>query len=166
MNELNIKLTGEKNLGNATILIDGAPITLKQNEFKNLTCNYQTEKDKVKVEVIKYLDVGGVWWFITQLFFFIISVFGILDVYHKNRCYYVEFAIEVDLKQNGDLTLRCNAPKNEAKAIDVETDLIIEEKANRYMIDEKAKKTFKNLLISKIFLAVAILVVVIVILIV
>lgn len=84
MNELNIKLTGEKNLGNSTILIDGTPITLKQNEFKNLTCNYQTEKDKVKVEVIKYLDVGGVWWFITQLFFFIISVFGILDVYHKN----------------------------------------------------------------------------------
>ena len=67
MKTLNLKLTGSENLDNMQIYIDGNQINFKRNGFKNLTSKYETNKDKVKIEVYKALDVGGVFWFITQI---------------------------------------------------------------------------------------------------
>lgn len=156
MREVEIKLTGTQNLGETVIKIDDKPVRFKKNEFGSYVCKYQTENDKVNIKVLKMLDVGGVWWFITQLFFFIISIFGIFDIHHKERCLIVDFEADFDLNEENKITLQVQSPKEDTKAIAVETNLSTQEISNTYYLDEKAKKTFKILNIAKIILALAI----------
>lgn len=165
MKDLNIKLTGERYLDNAVIKIDGKPATFKKNEFKNYTVNYKTENDKVKIEVYKMLDVGGIGWFITQLLFFIISIFGIFDVRYKFRHISLEYSAEFDLKEGqNNITIRIAPPKENTKSVITETDLQFNENINKYSVNAKAKKTLKILKFAKILLTLAIIAVVILIL--
>lgn len=157
MNILNIKLTGERNLGNAVLLIDGEQTRFRKNKFGNIVASHQTEKEKVKIEVYRALDVGGVLWFITQLFFFIISIFGLFDIHLKQRYMGLVYEAKIELKEENNIVLRCNIPRDNSKVFDVETNLVIEEIENKFYVDEKAKKTLKILLISKIVLALAII---------
>ena len=166
MKSLNLKVTGSQYLGNSIVYVDDKPVNLKRNEFKNLTCKYETEKDTVNLKVYRMLDVGGVWWFITQLFFFIISIFGLFDIHSKNRALGLEYECEVYLKEENNITLSCNPPRDNTQAFKVETDSQITELSNKFYIDQSAKKTFKKLLIAKIVTALAIIAVVITVLVV
>ncbi len=153
MKEVNLKLTGNEILGETQILIDGHVVHLQRNAFHNLEGSYQTEKGVVKIEVARLLDIGGPWWFITQLFFFIISIFGILDIHRKERCLVIDFMMEVSLEDSNHITLRANALKDDTKTFDIETELSFCEITNRYYLDNKAKKKLKWLLLTKILLA-------------
>lgn len=160
MNILNLKLTGFKSLEGVTVLADGNPVKLKQNEFNNSVACIDTEKDRIKIEVYRALDVGGIWWFLTQVVFFLISVFGIFDIYSKNRFLGVQFESEIRLAGNNNLTLKGNTPLDKARAVEIETDAEVNVSCNAYYVDVKAKKTLKALKITKILLAFAIIAVV------
>lgn len=157
MKQINLKLTGEQYLGEAVVLIDGKQAKFTKNQFGNLVLNHQTENDKIKLEVHKLLDVGGFFWFITQLFFFIITIFGILDIHSKKKYITLIYEAEIELKEENNILLRCNYPKDNAQAFEVETDLSVNEGKNKFFVDEKARKIFKGLLIAKIILALAII---------
>lgn len=158
MRELEIKLTGTQILGETIVNIDDKPAKFKKNGFGNLVYKYQTENDKVNIKVFRMLDVGGALWFITQLFFFIISIFGIFDIHHKERCIVIDFETEVDLKKENKLTLQVNTPQENAKAINIQTDLTSQEISNKFLLDAKAKKTLKGLKVAKILLTLVIIV--------
>ncbi len=158
MRELEIKLTGQQNSGETIIKVDDKPVNFVKNEFGNLVCRYQTENDKVNIKVYRMLDVGGFVWFITQLFFFLISIFGIFDIHRKERCLVIDYESEFDLKEENKLTLRLEYPQDNLKAIDVETDLNKREISNKYYLDATAEKTLKGLKITKILLTLAIIV--------
>ncbi len=164
MKQLEIKLTGQQNLGDTFISIDDKPAKFKRNEFGNVVCKYQTENDKVNIKVYRMLDVGGIGWFITQLFFFIISIFGLLDIHRKEKCMIVDFESNVELKEQSKITLRLNTPQENGKAIDIETDLNAQEVSNKYYLDTQAMKTLKVLRLTKIILAIAIIVTIVVVL--
>lgn len=166
MRELAIKLTGQQNLGEIVVSVDGEAVQFKKNKYGNLVGRYQTEKDKVNIKVYRMLDVGGVLWFITQIFFFLISIFGLLDIRRRERCFVVDFETEVDLSEENKLILQFNPPKEKGKAIVVKTALTNQEVSNEYVLDTKAKKTLKGLMFTKIFLALAIVVTAIVLLVV
>lgn len=157
MRELEVKITGQQAHGESSIHIDGQPVTFKNNEFGSSVCKYQTEKDKLNIKIFRVLDVGGIVWFITQLLFFIISIFGIFDVHRKERCIIVDFEIDVDLKEENKITLQFGSPQEQGKAIEVQTDLAYEEVTNNFFVDVKAKKTLKILRVAKIILTLAIL---------
>lgn len=157
MKDLEIKLIGGQNLGDFVVIIDDEPVDVKKNEFNSSLCRYQTEHDKVNIKIFRLLDVGGLIWFITQLFFFVISIFGIFDIHRKERCLIVDFEAEVDLKDVNKLTLRFNIPKENVQAVSIQTDLTFQEVSNKYYTDVKAKRTLKWLKITKIFLALAII---------
>lgn len=165
MRTINMKLTGSQQLENIAVSINNNPVTFKQNEFKNLVCNYETDASKINIKIYKMLDVGGIWWFITQLFFFVISIFGIFDVHLKNRYLGLIYEGEIELNDNNDLTINCKTPKENDKAFEIQTDLVVTERSNKYYMDEKTKKISKALLISKIILALAIIAATIIILI-
>lgn len=164
MRELEIKLTGRQFTGETVVSIDDKPVKFKKNEFGNLVCKYQTENDKINVKVYRLLDVGGFVWFITQLFFFVISIFGIFDIHHRERCFVVDFESEFDLKEENKITLRLYPPHQSEKAIDIETELTFKEISNEYFLDATAKKTLIGLTITKIILALAIIATVVVVL--
>lgn len=157
MKTINMKLTGSQQLENIAVSINNNPVTFKQNEFKNLVCNYETDASKINIKIYKMLDVGGIWWFITQLFFFVISIFGIFDVHSKNKYLGLVYEGEIELNDNNDITINCKTPKENDKAFEIQTDLVVTEKNNKCYIDEKTKKISKALLIAKIILALAII---------
>ncbi len=156
MRNLEIKLTGRQYSGETVLTVDGDPVKFKTNEFGNLVCKYQTESEKVNIKIYRLLDVGGFGWFITQLFFFIISIFGLFDIHRRERCLVVDFECELDLKEESKLTLRFNTPQKNGKALAVETDLTGREISNEYYLDAKAKRVLRGLTVTKIFLALAI----------
>lgn len=157
MRELEIKLIGHYNLSDTVINVDGNPVKFRKNQFGHLVCNYQTEKDKVNVKIYRMLDVGGVLWFLTQIFFFLISIFGIFDIHRRERCLIPDFEAEFDLKEENKLTLQFNSPQGSGAAIKIITDLTSRVISNEYYLDVKAKKILKGLLLTKIFLALAII---------
>lgn len=162
MRELEIKLVGQINLGELVVSIDNKPVKLKKYVFGCLICKYQTGKDKVNIKVYRMLDVGGFIWFLTQIFFYLISIFGIFDVRRKERCFVVDFETEIDLKDQNKITLQLNNAKENEQAINVQTDLDSHEISNKYYLDYKAKKTLKVLKITKVLLTLAIMAIVIV----
>lgn len=158
MNQLNLQITGESNLENAVIEIDGKPVNLKRNKSKKLAYSHSTTQDKAVIRICKYLDVGGVVWFLTQIFFFLISIFGIFDLHSKNRCLCFDYFLEVDLQENSDVKLYCKPPRENQPAIQVETELQTAESGNVYFVNKKAKRTLKGLRITKILLTIAIII--------
>lgn len=156
MKQLNLKFTGMLP-DDTTVHMDGKQINFKKNKFGNQVATYQTEYETVKLEVYRLLDCGGVIWFLTQLFFFVISIFGIFDIHAKKRYLGLIYEADIELKEENDIILRCYTPKDGSKAFEAETDLVVREESNGYFVDKKAKKIFIFLLISKIFLAIAII---------
>lgn len=164
MNNLEIKLTGVQNIDEIVVNVDDNPQKFKKNEFGSLICNYQTENDKVNIKVSRMLDCGGILWFITQLLFFIISIFGLLDIHHREKCLIIDFETEIDLKDENKITLQFNSQQENEKAINVQTDLTSQEISNKYYLDVKSKKTIKYLRLAKILLALAIIITTIIVL--
>lgn len=165
MNQLTLKITGSNYLSNSVILVDGRPIHIKKNQFGSHTATYKTEKDNVNIKLVTYLDHGGIVWFLTQLIFFIISIFGIFDTHEKVNYTVINYEADVTLNGETTLTLRCY-PKSNTKPIEVKSDDVsVMEKENSYVINQSAKKTIKILLLSKIILAIAMIVLLVVLLI-
>ena len=160
MKTLALKINGHSNFSTTVVTVDGKPIKFKKNSFGNLTGKYQTAQDKVKIKIYNVLDVGGIFWFITQLFFFLISIFGIFDLHCREKCVVLDFEMDVDLQDDNQLTLQINPPRLDGKAINVETNLVCQELVNQYQCDEQAKRTMKNLRWAKIICAVAVVAVV------
>lgn len=159
MKELEIKLTGTRNLAETVVEIDDKPVQFKKNQFGSLVCRYQTANDHVNIKVKRLLDVGGLWWFITQLCFFLISILGIFDVRSHEKGLVLDFEAAVDLKTENNLTLRLNRPQADGKAINIETDLGCRELSNGYYLDTHAARTLKRLKFAKICCALATIVI-------
>lgn len=155
MKELDLQLAGYPCKDNMLVKIDGVPIKFTRNKNKNLICKYQIEEEKVEIEIFKLLDVGGFFWFITQLFFFIITIFGLLDAHHKERCLVIDFEIEVELKEKSELTFHFNTLKENQRPIEIETNSPAIEISNVVLVDTNAKKVIKNLKIAKILFVIA-----------
>lgn len=159
---LNLKLSGFGGVGQYSVTADGEQLKFKKNKFGNYECKRPVESDSVKIEVYKYSDTGGVWWFLTQILFFIISVFGIFDVHGKKKFICINFATTIDLSTVPDggevnVTLRRNPPKDGTRAIEVESGAKATVSPNAYFVDAKAKRLNKILIVSKILTAVAVI---------
>ena len=153
MKQLTVELNNIQRLGYYGVFIDGNSVLPEKDEHGKLVCRHQTENDSVKIQIVRYIDCGGVWWFITQILFFIISIFGLLDMQCRNRGIALDFIAEVETANFGYVTLNCNMIKDGAKAIEIKSNTPVKEEANGYYADEQAGKTFKKLFIAKIITA-------------
>ncbi len=147
MNVLNLRITGALR-GDTFVTVDGERV-------EGTSCAIQTEKAQVRVAVCRYLDVGGPLWFITQLLFFIISIFGIFDARGRGKYLVADCQTDIYLKQTCDLTVRINPPKKNAKVAEFTGDIWLAEWSNKYVADKRAKKICLALNLTKLFLALA-----------
>lgn len=157
MRTLNLKLTGERSLGNCCLFIDDEHVKFKKNKFGNLVINYKTEKERISIEIFNVLDFGGIFWFLTQIFFFVISIFGIFDIHHKQKYIAFSYKSEIHLKEDSHMVLRCNPLKDNTKAFNLETNLEVIEEINIFFVDENARRKRKLLAIIKATLFLVIL---------
>lgn len=158
MKTVNLKLTGRANFGDPLVYVDGKQATFKKNKFGNLVHEFETDKATAKVEVYRALDVGGFFWFITQLFFFLISIFGIFDIHRKEKFIVVRYNSVIELKDKNDITIKLNTLKENGKPVEIEGDASVVEIENSCEVDTKAKKKVKWLRLTKALLAVGIIV--------
>ena len=153
MKGLTVELNNAHRLGHYGVFIDGNCVLPEKGEGGKLVCKYQTEKDSAKIQVVRYLDCGGIWWFITQILFFIISIFGLADRRGRNRSVALDFSAEVETADFGYIVLDCAMLKDGEKAFTVKSNTQVMQETNEYYTDEQAKKTFKKLFIAKIITA-------------
>jgi len=72
MKNLKIKITGISKQ-NHLIVIDDKEINVKKNSFGSYEQIVQTEKESVNIKIKTILEIKSNFWFITNLFFFIIA---------------------------------------------------------------------------------------------
>ena len=154
MREFELNLSGWKKLGPVYVELDGKPVEMKDCGSGIVTCKYQTEGTHVNVKVYRMLDVGGFVWFITQLFFFVITLFGLFGTHTFKKFVAVDFETSVELQQVNKLTLKFNSIRDGGRAAELQTDLRVLEISNAYYAEPKAKKMYTALTIVKVFLGI------------
>ena len=151
MKTLNLKINGQPtNIGEVCVQIDGKPVKFKKNEFGNIAAKYQTDQDSVNIKIYNVLDVGGILWLIAQVFFFVISVFGLLDIHRRTRGWALLCDLDVNLQDNDQVTLQFNRPAVDGNAVNVQTNAAVTTNANQYQALPAVERTMKKLKWAKI----------------
>ncbi len=153
MNNIDLKLINCANF-KPSVEVDGNTLQYKKDNFGALTTQYTTDKSQIKIEINKYYDVLGPWWFLTSLFFFIISIFGILDIRPDKKCISLKTTFLINVRENSKIKIVFKTRKNGEKAVEVtcENAEITQEEGNTYYVEEQAKKRYKVLRVTKVFM--------------
>ncbi len=144
MKNIKLKIKGYGAL-KPVVKVDGKVIKFKKNEFGSFESNVQTEKEKVQIEIYRYLEINSRLWWLTQIFFFVISIFGILDPLKEKSCVVIDYKSELDLTtaESASVELAINTAKTDGKAIELKSECACVEETNEFYVDKKAKKRVK-----------------------
>lgn len=151
MRELNIRLKGAT-LINPTIVVDRKRVRVKKNKFGTYEATHNAENSRVEVCVYKYLEINSPLWLIIGIFFYIISIFGILDPIREKKPIVLESKFIVDLgsETNGKLELSINLANKYGRAMEYSSNCALQEIKNISREDERAKKRLKILKVVKV----------------
>lgn len=143
MKNLNIKVVN-KGPFEAYLLVDGKNQKIKKNQFGSLMASVESEKDEVEVVISEWNDYKSRTWFVTNIIFFVISVFGIFDIKTNKRFCSIDFKAKIKMdKEDNNLTFTYNRFEDGKIAIVHEGDCNIEIFSNKYFIDTVAKRRYK-----------------------
>lgn len=150
MRTLNLKLQGGYAI-RPYIEIDGKVVPYKRNKNKSAVINYQTEKDVIKIDIANAHELNGPCWWLVQMCFYIISLFGIFNPKIDENLYLIKYSAKLHLADGeNNITLKLNQTKDKGRAIDILGEGNVEEIDNVYEFDNQAKKRKKILKISHI----------------
>lgn len=167
MKKVKIKLVGVCD-SNVRLKVNGCDARIKRNNFGSLEAETDVE-DVAQIEIYKYNEIMGAYWLLACIFFFIISIFGILSPRYDRRCVAYDCKFTVKPKEDTEnVTLSFNTPKKdmtEGRAYDITSDCEVEEHSNRMYVDTVARRRIKiatavKLLIFAASVAVAVIVLV------
>lgn len=86
------------------------------------------------------------------MFFYIISLFGILNPKLEKNCYLINYKSRIYLTSNeNEAVIKFYLFKENARAVEIITQNFAEESVNEYLLDIEAKRRRKILKISRIF---------------
>lgn len=158
MKNLTIKISGAGKQNNL-IFIDDKEVKLKKNSFGSYDHTVQTEKDTVNIKIKSLLEINSKMWFLTNIFFFIISVFGIFDIRLPKKCLAVSFEENVKLHgEQNEITIALLTQNADKPCATVKSECEVEEVKNICVQDAVALKRRKTLKTTKILLWVALII--------
>ncbi len=149
MKSLNVKITG---LGkfNPIILIDDKEINAKKNKFGSFEHTEITDKESVNIKIKSLLEIESRFWFIYGIFFFIISLFGILDYRLPKKCVKILYEGNVKLSsENGVINIGLLSMPG-GPCAEVKTECEVTEVANMCEVDKVGLKRLKILKNTKL----------------
>lgn len=162
MKTLRVKILGGLSYTPVAI-IDGQEKKLKYNKDGSREIIHQTESDKVVLQIENALELKSRFWWITQMFFFFISLFGVLNPRLSKTATKIEYKSTIELSAEDNLVeLKISCDKKNDKCIYVNSDCGIQEEINNYSDDSEIRKRKKILLISKVVAWVILLLIVII----
>lgn len=152
MNQLNLKV--KKGFDKyVKISIDDKKVKSKKDSFGSRIINYQTENDTVDIKIYHYLEINNKMWFLTNIFFYIISIFGLFDMKLNKTCKVVNCHFIVKMKDVVNMTITTNIKNStDLQEAQVECDSEYQTQENSIYIDDVAKKRFKILKTAKIII--------------
>lgn len=147
MNKLKIKIKAP--LKNLCVEIDGKVIEPKQNDYSNYYYDIETEKSSVNVVITRLLELETKLWWLWQMLYFVVSLFGILDLKQDKKQLKVFYNAEIEL--NGENFVDFTINRSGDKAVNIlNTNAEIKETENKLEKSKTAIKRKKIIKYSKI----------------
>ena len=143
MKQLNLKVNNNLNI-DSYFLVDGKSVKGKKNQFGNTVKCIETDKEEIEISIFDFNEMQGKLWFLTSFIFFIISLFGLLDIKLNKKCRSIDCKLKVKLdKEINNLNIQYGKFEDNGCAVNFESDCEVEVISNRYYINEKLVKRFK-----------------------
>ncbi|MBR1925679.1 MAG: hypothetical protein IJ837_02365 [Clostridia bacterium] len=144
-----LKLTIKSPPKNLCVEIDGEVFEPEKNDFSNYCYSVETEKETMKIVITRFLELETKFWWLWQILYFFVSLFGILDLKQENRQLKILYSAEVEL--NGDNFIDLIINKSGDKAVNIlNTNAEIKETENKLEKSKTAIKRKKIIKYSKI----------------
>ena len=138
------------NEGRNIFLLDGKALTSRRGKRGSRLYIYRTTKDVVHLSAETYLPTRTTFWWISWLFYFLISVFGIFDTHENFKCQTI--ALEADIKLSpgeNEVGVRLRVRRQGKEAAHFDTTCPVQILQNVCTVDTVAKKRRVILRISK-----------------
>ena len=138
MNTLNIKVRG--NSAPIDMLADGKPLPIEKDKSGNRVYHLDTARDTVEVRIVEYLPIRGKFWFLRELFFFLVGLFGIFSFRGNRKSIACDCLFEIPLAGTTEVLFRMNRKRKSGKAVEVKSDAHVTEHANEFFVDKIARR--------------------------
>ena len=148
MKNLSIKILGLTEKNQPFFYLNGKEVIPKKNQFGSLQIDYETDDEEITLEIYKELEINGRFWLITALFFFIISLLGILSPRYDKACLYISCKYQIKLNENNEVKMTFVNQKDNNR-VEIETDCSYDEIECEFYQDKKAKKHLRTLAFIK-----------------
>ena len=156
MNNLKVKLRDRK-MKDLLIQIDGQTPQFKKGENGIFETNFETEKNTVSIKIFKCMEIQSKFWFLWQMLFFFISIFGIFNKRLDKKCVVIdsEFVVSVSENSTIEFSLRHTTKSDLIQFATIEKISVVK---NISFVDNKLKKRMKILKLTKIFTILALII--------
>lgn len=147
MNNLSLKIRAIPS--NSFVFLDEKLIKMKKNQFSNRTYALHTEKKQVSLKIFKVQELTLKNWWVYEILYFVLSVFGLFDFRRKSSFYELSFDANLELIENSNVELVFETKSENAVTIknsNIELDI----KENTKKVDELAKKRHKAVVWLKV----------------
>ena len=154
MNKLILKVMNPQY--NGTVLyINDEIVKPEKDKQGHETYICETANPTVDIKLYKYLEVNNPAYFLWQILFYLISIFGLFDKRPDKGCTILKYHSTITLDGSTDVIMRISKSKKDVTAAQLECSTSVVEHENVRMTDKKAKKKLKGLKITKFFLFIA-----------
>ena len=138
MNTLKLKVVnGDAN--QTVVRIDGKDVQIKKGKHGSGEIVYTTDAAVARVTVHTFMEIKGKWWWLTSLFYFFISIFGIFDRHSNWKCWAISYDATVALQGETQAVLRVLRWRDGQPAVALD-GVETKEKENKCFVDTVAKK--------------------------
>lgn len=148
MSKVNLSVIDNKAYDNV-ILVNGSRFKYKKDKNRRLVGVIDCDNE-CEVEIYNWNEIKCKLWLIVELFFFIISIFGIFDIRRDKKGKTISFKAKFMSKDESNVKLGFNVFKDNTPAIKIDADCEMEILENRFYIDEQVVKRYKILKICKV----------------
>ena len=148
MKKFNLKILGLTERNQPFFYINGKEVIPKKNQFGSFQIDYETDDEEITLEIYKELEINGRFWLITALFFFIISLLGILSPRYDKACLYISCKYRIKLNENNEVKMTFVNQKDNNR-VEIEADCSYDEIEYEFYHDKKAKKRLRILAFVK-----------------
>ena len=125
---------------------------LKINSIYNgvRTSVIETKKDYAEIVVYKNHYYSSNAWFLINLFYFFISLFGIFDIRHDKKCTVIDCRYVLKLTELTKATIRLNQFTDGGRFIELKSSNPVKEIQNIQYYDTLAQKRYKRMKLVKL----------------
>ena len=143
MAKLELEIVGYNNALNF-LTINGKKVKMVNDKKSNKRSCF-VEADKAEVIVCKTHNYTGKHWFWWNLFYYLISVFGIFDFNNNKRCLVVDFRFNLNLENDTKVMMKINNFEDGGKFAEIESEVELEEISNIQCFDKEAQRRHKKM---------------------